>query len=167
MTAAGESRKVIADRIRKAFRLNPALSPEQIIARCPDETERDEIRKAFAQYSWETIPGETLVNDPGALSFMTPQGFRALFPAYMLLSLSGEPDVELDSVVFALTPRADREAALQDRLEALSSEELEAVSGFLGHMRIHTRFDGERDDYDSAIRALEDAVVKGRNARGE
>jgi len=164
-----EGRDQIGRQIRAAFRDLPALKPQDVVAAGPDTGERDEIRDAFAPWTWATAPRKTLLNDPGALSFMTPSGFRMFLPAYLLLSLES-PDaagVHLDSVVFLLMPRTGWEAVLQDRLNALSPEQLKAVRDFLAFMRDRHAVDFERRDYNSAIGALEERMALGSESRSK
>jgi uncharacterized protein DUF6714 len=157
----------IAEQIGAAFRDVPALDPSDVVAPGPDVVAREEIRNAFAPWTWRTIPGEILLDEQGALSFMTPQGFRLFLPAYMLLSLSSPRDygLLLDSVVFHLMPRFGREADLHERLNTFSPVQLEAIRDFLVYMRDREAADFERGQYDSAIGAVEERMRKTEGPR--
>ncbi len=157
MTSADGTASHIEDQIRAAFRDVVALRPSDVVAAGPDEAERNAIRNAFANWTWKTIPREILLNDPGALHFMTPEGFRMFLPAYMLVSLEspGPAGVHLDSVVFILMPRSGREAVLRERLSAFDLNQLKAIKDYLVYMRDREALDFERGDYSAAIEAVE------------
>jgi hypothetical protein len=154
----------LAEQIRAAFHDVPGVDPEDLVIPRPDVCEREAVRDAFAPWTWKTIPGEVLLHEQGALSSLTPKGFRAFLPAYMLWSLSDplKYGVPLDSVVFHLMPRRGWEAKIDQRLQVFSREELVAIRNYLGYMRDREADEFDLQDYDAAIGAVERTLATGR-----
>lgn len=104
------------------IRKNFADIPQPVIAEYTEHdevpNEASEIRKYFAQYTWQEVTWEKLANYCGdrtvCLYFMSPNAFLYYFPAYMVMTLS---DIYSDSgLVEAIVPMTGGSGKLHSHL---------------------------------------------------
>jgi hypothetical protein len=149
--------------IGKAFANRPYPGDDNIGARndrYPDY-EGHGVARFFRGKDWRQITLETLLHeyqgDAGAtVTFMVPEGFRYYLPAFLLMAL--EPESELDdSVMLNLTAPGLHDTAMVDRfrarVEGLSADERAAVICTLRCLA--ERYDREGYPYNPAKEALE------------
>ena len=126
----------LADEIREAFPTSPI--PSEIISKeLLYDPERQEIAGAFSGRTWHALSIEELRYHDIALSCFTPQAFAYYLPAY-LLAISDDlvkADILVDSTLYYLRPRSGFIEKLRARMEALSSQQRQAVAHFAEYLR--------------------------------
>jgi hypothetical protein len=126
----------LADEIREAFPASPI--PSQIISEeLLYDSERQEIVDAFSGRSWHELSTEELRYHDIALSCYTPRGFAYYLPAYLLAIVDDleRADILVDGTLYHLRPRAGFTEKLRARMEALSSQQRQAVAHFAEYLR--------------------------------
>lgn len=95
-----------------------------------------DVRRFYGVENWKAIPDNDLIENYAALSFLSPEGFQFLIPAFMVWSLRqlGNSDAfALDSTIYSLNPfrRGHFNEFVSSRYRKLTKPQLQCVRSFL------------------------------------
>lgn len=111
----------------------------------PEGPERAMLDRVLRGKEWNRLTRPEIARLNDCLLLLTPRAFRYYLPAFIMAALdeleSGEtPGGIAQVVIFALTPRAGRSEAFDDRVSGLTVPQRRAISQFLEIMDRHGRW---------------------------
>ena len=125
--------------IREAFAEATVPAMENILHKDSADVEQVKDFLPFANKSWEKIPTHLIEDNYFVLPFLSPEAFRAIIPAFMLISIQDTAStVFLFTYFGVLGPDAYAENGGDHRsrhhfvsqLSALNAQQRDAVNGF-------------------------------------
>ena len=130
----------IVARIQFAFENAPRPTNDDLLH--PDCRDDADIAALYPIESWDALPDATIEQEYGALSCLSPGGFRHFLPAYMrwvARHADEQPDAPVVGATFeALTPQEGVLAAFSlSKFSLLEAEQSSCIAAFLDRMVHH------------------------------
>lgn len=157
----------LTQRIEETFVAIPKPECTKRIARALDDEwtlspdRAEELRALDQEDDWRQLESDDLREFSDILFWISPEGFRFYFPAFLRYSIKNWDDSH-DRVQMECMEVIGRQRGL---LDALSSIEAEVLAEILTELSVDPA--GSRYYSDQSIRALENYALKARSAIGE